>query len=244
MSPLVIILLLVIIMAAAATGARVGRQRAQREAAIKSRERFCKSREESLKRYEEEVKTIAKMLDLYDADQSRTLNQAEVSKMLGDYRAEALGKKEPPTEEEVECLVSLVDQNKDGRIEKREILNCLKTWFAYLEKKDGVMEMLKKFDLSRTGKINHGELRPLLQELNDGEEIPDDVLAWVWKQGDITGDGALSAVELTRAIASWYVWVPEEQPGGKPGMLAGNLDKSSMPAQPEPKKKSSICGVL
>eukprot|EP00747_Dinoflagellata_sp_TGD_P183749 gnl/TRDRNA2_/TRDRNA2_38871_c0_seq1.p1 gnl/TRDRNA2_/TRDRNA2_38871_c0~~gnl/TRDRNA2_/TRDRNA2_38871_c0_seq1.p1 ORF type:complete len:235 (+),score=47.10 gnl/TRDRNA2_/TRDRNA2_38871_c0_seq1:48-752(+) len=229
--------------AAAAGGARRGREAAMQEFGRLEHEEIAKMRKEAVARYEKEKGLIAELMEGYDKDKNGFLMPDEIGQMLADCTLELVGHSEKPTKEEVDCLLWLCDKNSDGRIAAREVLNVTNTWCFHLEKGDETRALLQKYDLSRTGKINHGELRPLLVGLNEGNDVPDDVLKWVWRQADMTGDGTLCQFELTRAIAAWYVWVPEEQPGGKPGMIAGNMDEETMPERPEP-QKSAICSVL
>lgn len=220
---------------AAIGGAKRGIARAKHEALIKQREQLCSLRRETAARYAKEGKVVSDLMDRYDTNKSGALEQEQVAEMLGDYTLNLKGHHEKPTKLEVDCLLNLVDKSGDGKVAREEVLSALSTWFAYIEKSDETAALLQKHDLSRTGKINHGELRPLLVELNEGRDIPDDVLQWVWQQADLTGDGSLGQFELTRAIAAWYVWMPEEEADGA---LTAKIDHASMPERP-----STCCAV-
>eukprot|EP00746_Dinoflagellata_sp_MGD_P026121 gnl/MRDRNA2_/MRDRNA2_161563_c0_seq1.p1 gnl/MRDRNA2_/MRDRNA2_161563_c0~~gnl/MRDRNA2_/MRDRNA2_161563_c0_seq1.p1 ORF type:complete len:231 (+),score=51.97 gnl/MRDRNA2_/MRDRNA2_161563_c0_seq1:53-745(+) len=230
-------------MAAAAGGWRRGKLKAQKENLRKYK--VARGWQEHF--YEEERRNLATILKLYDTDQSGYLEKNELPKMLEDYNLERLGRKGTPTEDDVTCLIHLCDWGDDGNISKHELKNALETWLAYMQHAERIYATLQKFDLSGTGKINHGELRPLLVEMNKGEDVPDDVLKWIWEQADVTNDGALNAFELARAVAVWYAWSdtePKEQ-ANSDAKLRTNMDGDSMPAKAvPPPTKSSACIVL
>jgi len=227
---------------AAIGGAKRGRAIGQAKADIKRREACAKARRDAEERYRKEAEMVNKVMEAYDKDKSDDLDPDQITEMLVDYSFKLKGHTEKPTKDEVDSLLTLCDRTGNGKIAKKELMGVLTTWFAYIEKGDETRSLLEKHDLSKTGKINHGELAPLLKELNDGQEVPDDVLKWIWMQADLTGDGSLSAFELTRAVAAWYVWLPEDQPGGKPGMLAGQMDKEAMPEKQQ-RVTSACCTV-
>lgn len=201
------------------------------------------ARREAAALYEKQKGVVAKLMKTYDVSNTGFLETSEIMEMLTGCNLELTGRPEKPTEQEVECLLALCDKEGDGRISQAEVLDATKTWCHYLHKGEETKVLLQKHDLSRSGKINQGELKPLLLELNEGTDVPDDVVQWVWSQADLTGDGSLTLFELTRAIAAWYVWLPEEQPGGAPGMLVADIDKNAMPEQPPPQPQSSCCTV-
>lgn len=246
---------------AAMGGVRRGKLRGRKEAALenfKKREKLGEERKKQELIYEAEQKNVEAIMKAHDTDQSGFIEKNELFKLLGDLNLSKLGRNETPTEDDLQCLICLCDEDADGRISKTEVADACRTWFAYMQHAEKTRAALEKFDLSGTGKINHGELRPLLMEMNSGEDIPDEVLKWIWQQADLTGDGSLSPIELTRAIAVWYAWLPDEK-AETPSIaeLRRNIDADAMPEQPqkseeppqkseEPpqKKKSSTCAVL
>lgn len=232
-------------MAAAIVGTRRGVGRAKCEARIARREMVGAARKEAAERFQKEQEQVAKLMAQYDTNKSGFLEPDQITKMLRDYTFNLTGRSSKPTQAELDCLLTLCDKAGDGRISTTELTGALQTWFAYVEKAEETSALLQKHDLTKSGKINEGELKPLLIELNEGADVPDDVLTWVWQQADLTGDGALTKFELTRAIAAWYVWLPEDQPGGKPGLIAGSIDKKDMPEKPapQPQPQSACCTV-
>jgi len=231
---------------AAIGGVKRGVAKARKNANIRVREDMAQNRRAAAQRYAKETEVVKKLMEAYDKDKSGFWEPDDIKQMLTDQTF-SIGQSKigrvglTPTKDELDCLISLCDREHNGKISCEEVLGATTTWCAYMEKGAETHALLQKHDLSGTGKINHGELRPLLAELNDGSDVPDDVLKWVWEQADLIGDGCLGQFELTRAIAAWYVWLPEEQPGGSPGMIAGQMDRKAMPEQ---KPAQSACCVV
>lgn len=174
-------------------------------------------------RAEQERAIVQKLIFDYDEDGSGILDQDQLTKLLKDYSLATFGRDGTPTKEDIDCLEALcAHPNKETTLASvQEIIAVLDVWFAYIEKAPQVSKWLDKFDKSGTGTLdgpqamgatysmkanNRCELRPLLVELNGGQEVPDEVVQWVWEVGDVQGNGSLNRFELTKAIAAWYAW--------------------------------------
>eukprot|EP00746_Dinoflagellata_sp_MGD_P000869 gnl/MRDRNA2_/MRDRNA2_101615_c0_seq1.p1 gnl/MRDRNA2_/MRDRNA2_101615_c0~~gnl/MRDRNA2_/MRDRNA2_101615_c0_seq1.p1 ORF type:complete len:231 (-),score=57.54 gnl/MRDRNA2_/MRDRNA2_101615_c0_seq1:337-1029(-) len=230
-------------MAAAIGGTKRGKLRAQQEILEKNRiERSIRD-----KLYEEEKEKVANIMEIYDSNKSGYLEKSELPQLLEHYNLDQLGRKGNPTEDDVTCLVYLCDWDGDGKISKVELKNALLTWLAYMQHSERIYETLKRFDLSDTGKINRGELKPLLVELNKGQDVPDAVTEWVWDQASVLEDDSLNTFELARAVAVWYAWAPETEPADQQQSLAklrNNMNPDNMPERATPPPKSSFCVLL
>lgn len=234
-------------MAAAIGGTKRGKLAAQKESLKKKLgpDYLVKTLDREF--YKEEEQKVEAIFEQYDTDKSGFIEESELPKLLEDYNLEQLGRKGAPAEEDVKALLYLCDENGDGKIGKDELVSSLKTWFAYMQHSSKIFETMKKFDVSNTGKINHGELRPLLEELNSGNKISDAVLEWVWEQADVLKDGCLNHFELARAVAVWYAWTGTVEPANQSSLatLRRNIDRDTMPEQETKKdKKSSVCSLL
>jgi Ca2+-binding EF-hand superfamily protein len=224
---------------AAIGGVRRGRLQAQKEFRANLDKRMLLRKQ----LYKEEQEKIAAIMKLYDTDHSQSIEQNEFPKLLADANLEKFGRKGILKEDDIQALICLCDHDADGTIGKSELLECLFTWFAYMEHEERVSSSMQKFDLSGTGKIdNHEELKPLLVEINKGEDVPDDVVKWVYGEADVLQDGKLNTFELARAIAVWYAWVPPSESATQAmPQLAHHINTEAMP--PRPPKKSSCCVV-
>merc|ERR1719235_3037637 len=228
---------------AAIKGVKKGVTNAKATARFQKREEFSKLRRQTAKRYEAQKQVIIGLMQKYDKDQSGKLCEEEIITMLNDYQFDLLGKpKTAPTKEEVAALILLCDKDHDDRISGQEVLDSLSTWLAYIEKGEETVALLKKHDVNLSGTIDKKELRPLLSELNDGNGVPDDVVAWIWSQADLNGDRTLCQMELTRAIAAWYVWLPEDQEGNM-GMLKDGINTEKMPEQRQPQSQCCVVSL-
>lgn len=227
---------------------RRGKLKGQKEAARLTRAKMAAEREarrEEDKIYEEEQEKVAAIMKLYDKDQSGFLEASELPKLLMDYSLDRLGRTGNPTEDHVQCLIFLADDAGNGKLDKSELIGALWTWFAYMQHEEKMYGFIEKFDLSKEGTIRPEELKPLLQELNKGEEVPDEVLKWVFGEADVTQNGQLNSFELARAIAVWYSWTPDkETEAASMAELRRKVDDAQAPPPPEKNKKSSFCVVL
>ena len=66
------------------------------------------------------------------------------------------------------------------------------------------IRFLAKLDEKGITRITARELEPLLVELNDGNEVPAEVIDWVFSKADVNCDGKLNPLEIARAISAWY----------------------------------------
>lgn len=174
-------------------------------------------------RAEKERQMVQNLIFEYDKDQSGILDQAQLTELLKDYSLASFGRPGKPTEEDINCLEALcAHPNKETTLASvQEIVSVLDVWFAYIEKAPEVEKWLAEFDKTQSGTIdgpmamtatysmkedNRCELRPLLVKLNGGQDVPQEVVSWVWEVGDVQGNGKLNKFELTRAVAAWYAW--------------------------------------
>eukprot|EP00746_Dinoflagellata_sp_MGD_P019193 gnl/MRDRNA2_/MRDRNA2_14458_c0_seq1.p1 gnl/MRDRNA2_/MRDRNA2_14458_c0~~gnl/MRDRNA2_/MRDRNA2_14458_c0_seq1.p1 ORF type:complete len:140 (+),score=33.40 gnl/MRDRNA2_/MRDRNA2_14458_c0_seq1:186-605(+) len=65
-------------------------------------------------------------------------------------------------------------------------------------------KIFKKHDIDESGKLDATELKTVLKEFNDGEEVSDIDCEWVLRKADILGDGHVTKIELQRALSMWY----------------------------------------
>lgn len=239
--------------AAAATGARrglaLGRQKILSAECERSRQ-VEKHAAERRRRNSLKASTLlyqyASDLSEYSAtnnDEVQYLGHAEVERMLGDLTAHLLVAKGDdnkavcsPTMEDIEFLFNLCDRrcgNGNGKIDEDEIMAVCEAWTAYLERAWHIAWLLSKFDTNRDGKIDSDELTSLLETLNCGDAVPEEVTRWVLKEADLGGDGLLSAMELARGLCAFYRWRDKDDPRSKMLRISRLIERdSSLPAPP------------
>eukprot|EP00931_Biecheleriopsis_adriatica_P030546 TRINITY_DN18003_c0_g1_i2.p1 TRINITY_DN18003_c0_g1~~TRINITY_DN18003_c0_g1_i2.p1 ORF type:complete len:216 (+),score=57.00 TRINITY_DN18003_c0_g1_i2:101-748(+) len=164
---------------------RVGKIR-RRHAEVKQ------SRRSSYKRMSEKVAQ-------YDTSDSGALDRLDLQALLED-----LNDGKPVMKEELDFFFSVNDTSGDGKIGPDELPAVLETWKSHIHSIPEVRTIFEKFDKNRDGHLQKEELRKLLIELNDGEDVEDEELDYVLEEADLMENGVISIIELKRAIAFWY----------------------------------------
>ena len=78
------------------------------------------------------------------------------------------------------------------------------TWRSYQESRAFIDNVIGKYDSNRDGVISETELKGMLVDLNDGEDVDDGDVALVLVRADFNKDESISRVEVKCAIATWY----------------------------------------
>ena len=102
----------------------------------------------------------------------------------------------------------------EARLTQNEMMLAMVTWRSYLEDKDFIDDVIGKYDADRNGIISEPELKAMLTDLNDGEDVDDGDVSIVFQQADFNKDESISRVEIKCAIAMWYALVDEDDEAG------------------------------
>lgn len=155
-------------------------------------------------RRKEEQRICKRLMECYDQDQSGELDREELRRMLRDY-AEAIYKRQAtPNDDDLDFIIFVVSSGLQAHVSCENAMNATHIWSDMLEQGPKVKKLLKKYDTDGSCTIEAGELRKLLREMNDFEEVLPATVTWIMAMGDSSGDGQLNAEELVRAIAAWY----------------------------------------
>mmetsp|Transcript_6514 Transcript_6514/g.11316 ORF Transcript_6514/g.11316 Transcript_6514/m.11316 type:complete len:222 (+) Transcript_6514:140-805(+) len=197
--------------AAAVVGARHGRARAGIARGTRVPVRHCSDRgarsdelEAKRSKAAQELVVLERLVSLYDKDNSGQLDRHELAKLLRDYAAHTQGTAVEPDSDDMDFIMFIVDKDDSGCVDRRELKKALDIWGSFLRERPRIEELFHKYDSDGNCSIEPNELEKLLEELNDGVPVPKEVLQWVIHMGDLTGDGVLSVMELSRAAAAWY----------------------------------------
>eukprot|EP00811_Abedinium_folium_P003742 NODE_13441_length_1165_cov_8.936416.p1 GENE.NODE_13441_length_1165_cov_8.936416~~NODE_13441_length_1165_cov_8.936416.p1 ORF type:complete len:245 (+),score=55.79 NODE_13441_length_1165_cov_8.936416:103-735(+) len=168
-----------------------------------------------MKKMMEESAAITKVMQKYDTNKTGKLERDQVKNLLTDIDT-TTAKGTAPTEDELNFILKYADQqNKnavgDGAISRNEVRAAILQWNHYCKRRTEMEDLVKKYDTSKTGKLELPELKELLQELNSACEVTDEEVSWVMQQADLIKDGAITAPELMVAIAQWYTLVEEQE---------------------------------
>eukprot|EP00747_Dinoflagellata_sp_TGD_P167306 gnl/TRDRNA2_/TRDRNA2_191455_c0_seq1.p1 gnl/TRDRNA2_/TRDRNA2_191455_c0~~gnl/TRDRNA2_/TRDRNA2_191455_c0_seq1.p1 ORF type:complete len:220 (-),score=48.84 gnl/TRDRNA2_/TRDRNA2_191455_c0_seq1:310-969(-) len=157
-----------------------------------------------------------KILQKYDNDNSGSLDMHELRKLLVELNN---GKR--VDDEEVRYIMAKADLNHSGAIEMNQIKHVLKDWDRHMQAWPDIKHYFHKHNLDMSTGLNKEELRNLLVDLNDGEDVCYDDVDWVMYEADILGNGVINKPELQHAISAWYA-----------------------EAEPAKNRKSSVCSLL
>eukprot|EP00931_Biecheleriopsis_adriatica_P027520 TRINITY_DN16548_c1_g2_i1.p1 TRINITY_DN16548_c1_g2~~TRINITY_DN16548_c1_g2_i1.p1 ORF type:complete len:208 (-),score=49.48 TRINITY_DN16548_c1_g2_i1:146-769(-) len=167
-----------------------------------------KRREAAFREYQKRVE-MNRIIRTYDTNRSGKLERDQVVNLLtAEDTSSPPGT--PPTDDQVQFLLSQFDKTGDQSIGVDELEELLTCWSTFVEHRAEFEEKLKKYDVSRTGKLSKDEVRAYLKDLNGGMDVTDEEVDMVMEQADVCGDGQLNKMELQRATALWYGYVEKK----------------------------------
>ncbi|KAF4666965.1 putative global transcription activator SNF2L2 [Perkinsus chesapeaki] len=146
----------------------------------------------------EQIRIIS-IFNKYDTNKSGQLGHDQLTQLLRDYNGN-----ENPSSDEVDFILKVADTDNTSSIEKDEVLYALKVWNTYRHAKHRIEEYFDKYDFTRDGYLDRDELKLFLVDLNDGFEVTNDEVDWVFTRADVLGDGKIHQVEFLSAISAWY----------------------------------------
>eukprot|EP00930_Biecheleria_cincta_P005933 TRINITY_DN106899_c0_g1_i1.p1 TRINITY_DN106899_c0_g1~~TRINITY_DN106899_c0_g1_i1.p1 ORF type:complete len:359 (+),score=69.49 TRINITY_DN106899_c0_g1_i1:119-1078(+) len=155
------------------------------------------------------------ILKAFDKDKSGGLCRIELVPMLKQYSLEVHKEEVQPTEDDIEFLFKLCDHGalegkSDGIITRDEVLWITDAWGEFIRRKRYIMDLMKRHDFDRSGGISRDELYDILDEVKEKDKlarVPPEVTDWIFTQSDISQTGALSCMELARALCAYDMWV-------------------------------------
>jgi len=152
----------------------------------------------------EDQEFVSGVFEKYDTSHDGFLEVAELGQLLMKINGEST-----PSQEEVDIIVNAVDQRGgscDGKIDKEELQEVLLEWRNYKEHSGFIEEKFALYDTDHSGALDRQQLRKLLTDLNEGQEVVDadlDLVFSIADKGDIK-DGCIDKTELVQAIAVWF----------------------------------------
>jgi Ca2+-binding EF-hand superfamily protein len=167
--------------------------------------------EQAWKEYQHKVR-LNRIIKKYDKNGSKKLEKDQLIRLLTDIDSSTPAGTQP-SEEEVAFVLKSADKAGDGCISSEELEDALSAWLTFIEKRDEWDQMLSKYDVSNTGNLSKDEVRAYLKDLNGGKDVTDQELAMVMKEADVTENGLISKLELSKATAVWYCYVESEKSG-------------------------------
>mmetsp|Transcript_2419 Transcript_2419/g.5167 ORF Transcript_2419/g.5167 Transcript_2419/m.5167 type:complete len:234 (+) Transcript_2419:112-813(+) len=189
---------------------------------------------------------IEKIMRKYDADNSGSLGHDELKLLLKDFSVMVVGEEISPSEDDLEFLLAISDDSlaaKAESIDTRHVHMVCDSWANFLMQRDLVRQLLAKYDKDSSLRIGQDELQDILNGLNSGVAVPEDVTKWVMRQGDLVGDGEMGEMELSRAITAFEKWREKQQRFAQPGNHQP-LPRPQQPTEYYAPPPSSACCVI
>merc|ERR1712094_103051 len=103
-----------------------------------------------------------------------------------------------PKKEEIQKMISDVDDDGSGTIEYEEFLKMMTHKILNRDPKDEILKAFRLFDDDETGKISFKNLKRVAKEL--GERVTDEELQEMIDEADRDGDGEVNEEEFLRIM--------------------------------------------
>eukprot|EP00440_Ansanella_granifera_P035568 gb/GFBE01038581.1/.p1 GENE.gb/GFBE01038581.1/~~gb/GFBE01038581.1/.p1 ORF type:complete len:204 (+),score=58.79 gb/GFBE01038581.1/:1-612(+) len=193
----------------------------------------AEQRQEALQKEEARKRqTLQELFDKLDESKNGTLSRDEVKNLLREISKE----EKDPSEDELEFVMKMAGQkNEDEEINKEELETAILCWQCYqtsfADDRSMGSVLFKRYDTDLSGKLNRRQIKGLLAELNNGEEVSEDDVDWVLQKADVLKDGEISKIELNQAIAAWF-------------QNQNTKARLAQPSTSSTKSKSSVCAIL
>merc|ERR1719198_98107 len=149
-------------------------------------------------------------MNKYDTNKSGKLESDQIVKLLTDLD-ETTAPGTEPSEEELQFILKVADQAGDDCLSRSELTYAIKSWYIYVKKREKMQDQLKLFDKSGTGSLNKAELKQYLISLNEGKDVSDQEVDWVFSEADVFGNGQIASTELLMATSAWYANVEKKK---------------------------------
>lgn len=126
---------------------------------------------------------------MFDIDGGGTIETHELKQVLTE-----LG--DQPTDEEIEEMILLVDENGDGEIDFDEFVNLMRLRMGDSgdDNEQKLRDVFDIFDADGSGGIDRNEMRMLMKKL--AQTLTDDEIDAIMQEVDADGDGEISFEEF------------------------------------------------
>ena len=138
---------------------------------------------------EQEILEFKDAFRMFDIDGGGTIETHELKQVMGE-----LG--EAPTDEDIEEMINLVDENGDGEIDFNEFLNLMRLRMGESgeDAEKALREVFDIFDADGSGFIDRDEMRALMKKL--AQDLSEEEISDIMEEVDIDGDGEISFEEF------------------------------------------------
>lgn len=141
----------------------------------------------------------------YDKSHTGVLSRQEVkemaTKILGRYAPELGGLEF----EEIDLIMMCGGDTVQPELRAEELPGALAIICRIKEENENLVRLFRKYDVDKSGDLPASQLKPLLQEVYDGIEPPEDDIAYILRQCEPRGaEDPIKQDQLKAALACWY----------------------------------------
>jgi Ca2+-binding EF-hand superfamily protein len=180
--------------AAAIVGVRLGKEKARRELHVGARRRRI---------VDEAAIQASKFERLFNAQPP-----GPAEKRLHAAVKAYGGPRGTPTTEDINFICQAADTDQNGYLDPEEVNFAYRLYCVWADHHKKFEQNFAKYDADCSGSLDRAEFHKFLIELNEGELVKNEEVAWVMERADVSGDGKLQFVELIIAVTVWYCDVP------------------------------------
>merc|ERR1712216_748726 len=147
----------------------------------------------------------------YDRNRSNALDRDELKALLVEFNETHGHAGMKVEDQDLNDLMTMCDISKTGAINRGEVLRAVEVWKNYLKVLPTVDKYFAKYDSNNSGRLELGELKALLEELNGDLPVENYDVYWVIDHADRLGDGKIGKIEMKKMLSFWYVYMADQR---------------------------------
>lgn len=152
---------------------------------------------------------IDKLFHEFDTNNSGELEHDQALAFFDAMAKQWYYHKDGAHTDDAEFVLSHCDANKSGGICKREMMEALKTFDAYMYQRDRVDAIFAKYDKNRSGRLEREQVLHFLEDLasanGEGTRVTEEELDYVMSRADVTKTGSLLKMEVAMGSAAFLI---------------------------------------
>ena len=110
---------------------------------------------------------------------------------------------------DVDEIMKIGGANCKNEITVKDLPMALSVMQTIKAQNETTLELFKKYDVDASGALPYAQLKPLLKEINEGEEPTDGDVKYILDQAEAGPETGIGKGEIKSAIACWYCLADE-----------------------------------
>lgn len=145
---------------------------------------------------------IQRLIAKYDKSGTGRLEEGELRRLLTDLNG---GK--AVTDSEVKWVLVTADESDgslNGAVDPHELLHAVNSFKSYKENAPFIETVMDRYDENRSGRLERGQLRELMTDLNDGKPATEADVDYVLSKADLLQTDGIDRPEVLYATSLWF----------------------------------------